>query len=245
LVHLRIIRLSKEFRLMLLAGKRIFALRDVCLEVEEGSFVALVGPSGAGKSTLLKCIYRTYVPSLGQIWYRSNDGWIDLAALDERRILALRRREIGYVSQFFKPLPRVSSLDWVARPLTMLGRDIRQAREEAAALLGRLNIRPELWDAFPVMFSGGEQQRINLARALIVPRRLLLLDEPTASLDSTNQATVLDLLAEVRKRGTTMIGVFHNPDSFAPLVDCYYRMSGGQVAETWAPDRKQLAVGLR
>lgn len=239
MLHLRIENLGKEFYLSLLGGKRLLALRDALLEVEEGSFVALVGASGAGKSSLLKCIYRTYLPSCGHIWYRVNGNWLDLAAAGERSILSLRRTEIGYVSQFFKPLPRVTALDWVARPLVELGQAVETARERAADLLSHMNINRELWEAFPVMFSGGEQQRVNLARALIVPRRLLLLDEPTASLDAVNQRAVLELLAELRQRGTTMVGVFHNPEAFAHLVDRYYLMVAGQIVETWLPEERR------
>lgn len=231
--HLHIEGLGKEFRLALLQGRRVVALRGIEIEIEQGTFLALLGASGAGKSTLLRCIYRTYLPSQGHVWYRTGGPLIDLATADERTVLSLRRSDIGYVSQFFKPMPRVSAVDWVASPLVERGLGRSEARARAGDLLHRLNIRDELWDSFPVLFSGGEQQRINLARALIAPRRLLLLDEPTASLDPANQRAVLQLLADRKEQGTTMIGVFHNVEAFTPLIDRYCLMEDGTIRREW------------
>lgn len=236
--------LNKTFKLALLGGKEIQALQEATLEVGEGSFLALLGESGSGKSSLLKCVYRTYLASAGEIWYSSAGGWLDLAMTDGRTILDLRRQEIGYVSQFFRPLPRITALDWVSRPLLELGVPTAAARDQAAYLLERLNIRRELWDAYPVVFSGGEQQRVNLAHALIVNWRLLLLDEPTAALDQANQQVVLELLQEKKRQGTTMIGVFHNPETFATLVDQCCQMAGGRILRQWQPGPRDWELRL-
>jgi alpha-D-ribose 1-methylphosphonate 5-triphosphate synthase subunit PhnL len=213
--------LGKRFQLHVLGGKVIEGCRGVSFEVPAGSFLGLAGPSGAGKSTILKCIYRTYLASEGSIVYRSaSQGEVDLARAPERTVLELRRREVGYVSQFLRAIPRVSALDLVAQPL--LGRGevgVEDARGRAAALLERLAIPRSLLGAYPATFSGGEQQRVNIARAVIWAPRLLLLDEPTASLDRRSVEAVLQLLGELRRAGSTMIGIFHDPALIASTAD--------------------------
>jgi alpha-D-ribose 1-methylphosphonate 5-triphosphate synthase subunit PhnL len=219
-------RLSKVFHIHILGNKTINGCKEESFFVEHGDFAGLSGPSGAGKSTILKCIYRTYLPTGGAIWYDSaRHGKINLVSAPENVILDLRHREIGYVSQFLRVIPRVSALDVVAEPLLMKNGDSSaEAREKAAELLARLHIPPRLFDAYPSTFSGGEQQRINIARAIIWKPRLLLLDEPTASLDRGFTAIVVELLRELRGEGTSMIGIFHDEALMGSIVDRTYRV---------------------
>jgi alpha-D-ribose 1-methylphosphonate 5-triphosphate synthase subunit PhnL len=217
-------RLSKDFTLHILDGKRIEACRDVSFAVPAGGFLGLSGPSGAGKSTVLKCLYRTYLPSGGTIRYDSATfGTVDLATLADRAVIDIRLREMGYVSQFLKVIPRVSALEVVMEPiLARNGAGREEARRRAVELLERLRIPAHLHDAYPATFSGGEQQRINIARAVSWRPRLLLLDEPTASLDRDSVAIVLDILAELRRDGTTMIGIFHDQQLLHSVTDEVY-----------------------
>lgn len=214
-------RLSKNFDVHILGDKRIAGCRQISFEVNEGEFVALSGPSGAGKSTILKCLYRTYLPTEGKVRYQNQDGKeVDLARADERTVIDLRHREIGYVSQFLEVVPRVPALEVVMEPmLSRNGTGPEEAREQAEELLRSLMIPESLWDAYPATFSGGEQQRINIARALGWKPRLLLLDEPTASLDRDSVAIVLNLLKELRQRGTTMVGIFHDKNVMRATAD--------------------------
>ena len=193
--------LCKTFVLHQQGGIRIQALQDVNFDVRAGECVALHGPSGAGKSTLLKTLYGNYLPSSGQVIVRCEDCETDMATASTRAISRVRRECIGYVSQFLRVIPRVSALDLVAEPLLDAGED----RETA------LDAAPErLWHVAPATFSGGEQQRVNIARGLIRPMPLLLLDEPTASLDGINRQVVIDLIHEARQRGSAIVGIFHD-----------------------------------
>lgn len=214
-------KLSKCFTLHILGEKRIEACRDVSFRVPSGGFLGLSGPSGAGKSTVLKCLYRTYLATGGTIRYDSAAfGPVDLASLPDRAVIDLRHREMGYVSQFLKVIPRVSALEVVMEPiLTRNGVSREAARSRAVDLLERLRIPPHLFDAYPATFSGGEQQRINIARAVSWKPRLLLLDEPTASLDQESVGIVLDILKELRGEGTTMIGIFHDTALLQSVTD--------------------------
>ncbi|MEW6719551.1 MAG: phosphonate C-P lyase system protein PhnL [Thermodesulfobacteriota bacterium] len=223
---IRVEKLSKTFTLHVLGGKSIEALRDVSFRVPSGSFLGLAGPSGAGKSTVLKCIYRMYVPSGGAVLYESEArGTVDLAKLSDREIIGLRRKEIGYVSQFLKVIPRVPALEVVMEPiLARNGLAREEARARASRLLERLRIPRGLFDAYPATFSGGEQQRINIARAVAWKPRLLLLDEPTASLDRESAEAVIALLKELREEGTTMIGIFHDAGLMASVADAVHRI---------------------
>ncbi|MGA7562980.1 MAG: phosphonate C-P lyase system protein PhnL [Desulfobaccales bacterium] len=223
--------LTKTFHIHTLGGKVIEALRGISLKVAPGEFLGLSGPSGAGKSTILKCIYRTYLPTAGDIWYESRDcGRINLATTANRTVLGLRSRELGYVSQFFHVIPRVSALEVVAEPLvTRNGILPSVARRKAAELLQRLQIPPSLMDAYPATFSGGEQQRVNIAKAVIWKPRLLLLDEPTASLDLQATAVVMEILRELKEEGTTMIGIFHRQDMVRQITDRLYEIGGQQL----------------
>lgn len=220
-------QLSKTFHIHILGRKVIKALEDVSLRVAAGEFLGISGPSGIGKSTLLKCIYRTYLSSGGQIWFDSqNFGRIDLANAAHQEILEVRKTEIGYVSQFLQVLPRVSALDLVAEPLLLKnGLAPGEARKIAAGFLERLQIPANLFEAYPVTFSGGEQQRLNLARAVIWKPRLLLLDEPTAALDQRTVAIVVDILKEIKGQGTTLIGIFHHDDLMTSIIDRVYPLS--------------------
>jgi alpha-D-ribose 1-methylphosphonate 5-triphosphate synthase subunit PhnL len=212
--------LSKRFELHALR-KTIDGCRDVSFEVAPGELLALAGPSGTGKSTVLKCLYRTYLSTAGRLRFRSEaHGEVDLAQAPERTVLELRRREIGYVSQFLRVIPRVPALSVVMEPLLRRGGVAREeARRRAVELLDELRIPRALQDAYPATFSGGEQQRVNIARAAIWEPRLLLLDEPTASLDPAAVKSALGVLARLRARGTTMIGVFHDPQLITALAD--------------------------
>jgi alpha-D-ribose 1-methylphosphonate 5-triphosphate synthase subunit PhnL len=217
--------LEKRFVAHFLNGKEIVGFRPVSFKVAAGKALGLSGPSGHGKSSVLKCIYRTYLASSGRIAYDSAAcGPVDLTVLPQNEILKLRRAEIGYVTQFLSVLPRVPALDVVAEPLTATGVPRAEARESARRLLQRLRIDSRLHDAFPCTFSGGEKQRVNLARAVIRPSRLLLLDEPTASLDPEAMQVALDLLSEMKAEGTTMVAIFHDRSIMDRLMDDIYIM---------------------
>lgn len=226
---LTVVGLSKKFTLHILDKKILPGCNKVSFTMKAGEFMGIAGPSGAGKSTIIKCIYRTYLPSGGNVWYRTKDGReIDLVTASEREILTLRSSEISYVSQFLKVLPRVSATDILAEELRERGWQSAAARERAYELLKMMNIDTKLWDAFPSTFSGGEQQRVNLARALITEPRLLLLDEPTASLDNETKKVVIRSLLALKKQGTTIIGIFHDLESMRSLVDKVFTMQAGQ-----------------
>lgn len=218
---LSIRNLSKTFRLHMLGGVELPAVSGVSFDVLQGEFVGLAGPSGAGKSTVLKCIHRTYLASSGEILYASSrQGKVDLAKLPEPDILELRRTEIGFVSQFLRVIPRVGAQDLVAEPIRIrLGLDASAAAARAAELLDRLRIPRRLFSAYPATFSGGEQQRVNIARAVAWEPRLLLLDEPTASLDAASVETVVELFTELRRGGATLVGIFHDPELLERIAD--------------------------
>jgi alpha-D-ribose 1-methylphosphonate 5-triphosphate synthase subunit PhnL len=201
-------------------GTRIEAFRDVSFAVAEGQFLGVSGPSGSGKSSLLKCLYRTYLPTTGAIWYTDGRSETrDLAATDEHVILDLRRQEIGYVSQFFPVIPRISALNTITNGMVARGFPRADSEERARELLARLGIPRALWDMFPSTFSGGEKQRINIIHAIIAQPRLLLLDEPTASLDAASAREAISLILQLKERGTAMIGVFHDTVLLSRLSD--------------------------
>ncbi|MGY0193949.1 phosphonate C-P lyase system protein PhnL [Leptothrix sp. BB-4] len=219
--------LGKTFTLHLRGGLRLPVLEGVHLDIAAGECVALVGPSGQGKSTVMKCLYGSYAADVGQARLRLPDGeTVDLLKADARRLIALRQRELAYVSQFLRAVPRVSALDVVAERRveaelagraeavdeTELSALLDAARDEARALLARLNLPSGLWDLPPATFSGGEQQRVNIARGLVVPSMLLLLDEPSASLDAANRRVLIELILEARTRGSAVLGIFHDAE---------------------------------
>lgn len=206
--------LAKTFVLHTQGGAEIPVFRNISLTAHAGEVVALHGPSGAGKSTLLRTLYANYRPDAGRVWVRhgeAEDDWTDLASAPPRAALALRRHTLGHVSQFLRVIPRVPTLDVVAEPLLALGEEVGAARARAGTLLDRLNIPERLWSLAPATFSGGEQQRVNVARGFVAPRPILLLDEPTASLDPANRDVVVALIAEARATGAAIVGIFHDP----------------------------------
>ncbi len=202
--------LSKGFTLHLQGGVYIPVLAQLDLELHAGECVALSGPSGAGKTTLMRSLYGNYRASAGSILVRHRGEMVDLAAADPRTILAVRDATLGYVSQFLRVVPRVPAVDVVAEVLVRRGAAVEQARRAAAELLLRLNIPSRLHGLPPATFSGGEQQRVNLARGFIGGHPILLLDEPTASLDPLNQAVVVEMVREAKARGTAIVGICHD-----------------------------------
>ncbi|MEL7300820.1 MAG: ATP-binding cassette domain-containing protein [Pseudomonadota bacterium] len=210
--------LAKGFSLHHL-GTEIGAFEDISFDVVAGEFVLLKGANGAGKSTLLRTLYRSYLPRAGAIRFHSSHGVIDLARAADVDVAHLRRTEIGFVTQFLTARPRVSAEAIVAEPLRLAGWDASEALEKARAALATFGVKPDLWAAYPTTFSGGEQQKVNLARALILPQKLLMLDEPTASLDANARAALVARLKELKAQGTAMIGVFHHPDDVLHLID--------------------------
>jgi alpha-D-ribose 1-methylphosphonate 5-triphosphate synthase subunit PhnL len=230
-------QLHKRFTLHLRGGLVLPVLNGVSLQVNAGECVALVGPSGQGKSTLMKCLYGSYAAESGRVWLQREGGArIDLAQAAPQTMIALRRREIAYVSQFLRALPRVGALDLVAQRLLDASPQLEAAdadplddarheallawaRDEAKALFERLNLPPGLWWLPPATFSGGEQQRVNIARGFIQPARLLLLDEPTASLDAANRRVVVDLIREAKQAGSAIVGIFHDEEVRAAVAD--------------------------
>ena len=207
--------LSKTFTLHNQGGAVIEVMRDASLSVAPGECVGLVGASGAGKSTLMRMIYGNYLAASGRIVV----GGVDVARAAPRDVLALRRETLGYVSQFLRVVPRVATLDVVAEPLLALGVPQDAARDRAADLLARLNIPRRLWSLSPTTFSGGEQQRVNIARGFAHDYPALLLDEPTASLDARNRAVVLDLILAAKDRGAAIVGIFHDTDARDAVCD--------------------------
>jgi alpha-D-ribose 1-methylphosphonate 5-triphosphate synthase subunit PhnL len=207
---LRTRQLCKTFTLHHQDGARMPVLHHIDLSVDSGECVALAGASGTGKSTLLRCLYGNYLSSHGSIELLHQGQWLNLAQASPQTILQVRRHTLGYVSQFLRVIPRVPTLDIVAEPLRELGTSAAQARERAASLLSHLHLPERLWQLPPSTFSGGEQQRVNIARGLIAPKPMLLLDEPTASLDAANRDRVVTLIEQARSRGTAIVGIFHD-----------------------------------
>jgi alpha-D-ribose 1-methylphosphonate 5-triphosphate synthase subunit PhnL len=213
---LRARSIGKTFTLHQQGGVKIAALNDVSLDLARGECVVLSGVSGAGKSSLLRCLYGNYLATTGTIDIRDDEceaGYLSLTHAAPHEVIRLRRTTMGYVSQFLRAIPRVSSLDLVSEPLVSRGIQEDEARVRASALLESLNVPRRLWPLAPATFSGGEQQRINIARGLIAEQPLLLLDEPTASLDAENRDVVADLIVTARKRGAAIIGIFHDEDT--------------------------------
>ena len=210
--------LTKGFSLHHLA-KDIPAFEDITFRVAAGEFVLLKGANGAGKSTLLRTLYRSYLPLAGEIRFHSTHGVIDLARAADVDVAHLRRTEIGFVTQFLTARPRVSAEAIVAEPLRLAGWAQDAALNAARTALETFGVKPDLWAAYPTTFSGGEQQKVNLARALILPQKLLMLDEPTASLDANARGALVARLQELKDQGTAMIGVFHHPDDVMHLID--------------------------
>jgi alpha-D-ribose 1-methylphosphonate 5-triphosphate synthase subunit PhnL len=202
--------LNKSFVMHAQDHLSLSVLRDVALDVVPGECLALVGPSGAGKSTLLRSLYGNYRPQTGSIRVRHGDDWVELVGAEPRVTLDVRRHTMGFVSQFLRVIPRVATVDVVAEPMLRLGATPEEARRRAEFLLGVLGIPERLWSLPPATFSGGEQQRVNIARSLIADYPVLLLDEPTASLDTANRDGVIDLIRDRREAGAAIVGIFHD-----------------------------------
>lgn len=215
---LRVEGLAKQFEMHHL-NRTLFAFENIEFELGKGEFILLTGENGAGKSTLLRTLYRSYLPRAGRILYNTQEGVVDLASAADVDIALLRRREIGFVTQFLNARPRVAAEDLVAEPLRLAGTSRVEALVEARRWLDAFGVKKQLWAAYPSTFSGGEQQKVNLARALILPQRLLLLDEPTASLDRDARKALVERLAQLKASGVAMIGVFHHPDDVVSLID--------------------------
>lgn len=221
---------TKRFDMHILNNKRINALNDVSFSIEPGEIVGLIGKSGSGKSTLMKSVYRTYLSTSGEIIYDSlRYGPLDLVRASDHRIIALRKEEITYCSQFLSVIPRVSAVDVVAENLFRRGESRDEAREKSRHYLHRLGLPEELWDAYPSTFSGGEQQRINVARSIIAQPRLLLIDEPTASLDQKTKDVVIDMITALKSRGTSVLCISHDPYTLDRMTDRQIELSGGQI----------------
>lgn len=216
--------LSKTFTLHLQGGSRLKVLEGAALSVHVGECVALTGPSGAGKSTLLRTLYGNYLPEAGRIVLRANGVDTDIIAAGPRAVAALRRGTIGHVSQFLRVIPRVAARDIVAAPLRANGVGEAAALARADALLARLNIPERLRKIPPATFSGGEQQRVNIARGLAWPYPILLLDEPTASLDAANRDIVVEMINEAKARGAAIVGIFHDAAVRARVADREHRV---------------------
>lgn len=200
--------------------REIPAAEQVSFRVESGELVAVTGPSGAGKSSVLKCIYRTYLPSSGTIWFRQSEGReVNLVSATEQEILMLRREEIGFVTQFLHFLPRKTTLEVVAQPLLNAGIPREVAIQKAATELESFGLPRERWEISPATFSGGERQRVNLARGFVTEPRLLLLDEPTASLDQEMADRVCQNIERAKSKGVGVLGVFHDHELIDRLAD--------------------------
>ena len=217
--------LGKSFTLHLQGGVTLPVLRGIALAVAPGECVALSGPSGAGKSTLMRCLYGNYGAEAGRILIRHDGAEADLVTADARLMRAIRRDTLGYVSQFLRVIPRVPALEIVAEPMIARGvaRDAALARAEA--LLTRLNLPARLHHLPPATFSGGEQQRVNLARGFAPDYAVMLLDEPTASLDAANREVVIALITEAKARGAAIIGIFHDAEVRDRVADRLFDVS--------------------
>lgn len=221
---IRVENVSKTFVLHQQNGVRLPVLHSASLEVSKGECVVLHGHSGSGKSTLLRSLYANYLPDEGHIYIRHGNEWVDLVQAPARKVLDVRRSTIGWVSQFLRVIPRISALDVVMQPLLDLGVPRETCAAKAAGLLTRLNVPEHLWHLAPSTFSGGEQQRVNIARGFIVDYPILLLDEPTASLDSKNSAAVVELIKQAKARGAAIVGIFHDDTVRSRVADRLHPM---------------------
>jgi alpha-D-ribose 1-methylphosphonate 5-triphosphate synthase subunit PhnL len=212
---------SKSFTMHLRGGAVLPVVSGVTFEARSGECVALGGPSGIGKSSILKMIFGNYRADHGQILIADDDGdhVLDIASAAPRDVLRARQTKLGYVSQFLRVIPRVSAREIVASAAREDGLDSHLAYERAESLLARLNLPNRLWHLPPATFSGGEQQRVNIARGFAARRDIVLLDEPTAALDAVNRDVVVALMGEAKARGATLLGIFHDDDVRARVAD--------------------------
>lgn len=213
IIHPLVVKdVAKSFTMHLQGGIKLAVVENVNFELRAGECAVLGGPSGVGKSSVLKMVYGNYAVDAGSIDIQHLGKTVDLAVADPRTVLAVRRDTIGYVSQFLRTLPRVSALDVVAEPLIARGTSKDVARDKARDLLAMLNLPERLWSLPPATFSGGEQQRVNIARGFITDHPVLLLDEPTASLDAKNRGVVIDLISRKKEQGVALLGIFHDEE---------------------------------
>jgi len=210
---------AKSFTMHRRGGLHLPVVADLSFSVAPGECVVLGGPSGIGKSSILKMVYGNYAVDRGEILVANDNTVIDVASAGPRAVLAARQTTIGYVSQFLRVVPRVAARDIVAEPLAAAGVERSLARDRAEVLLRRLNLPERLWQLPPATFSGGEQQRVNVARGFICGRPLMLLDEPTASLDAANRQVVIDLIGEAKAAGTSFLGIFHDEEVRDAVAD--------------------------
>ncbi|MFN3671044.1 MAG: phosphonate C-P lyase system protein PhnL [Bosea sp. (in: a-proteobacteria)] len=201
---------AKSFTLHNQGGVRLPVFDDVGFSVAAGEALVLAGASGAGKSSLLRILYGNYRPTQGRILITHDGRAVDIVSAVPRTVLEIRRRTLGFVSQFLRVIPRVSALDIVRDPLLARGVAPETATQRAQAMLARLNLPERLWTLAPATFSGGEQQRVNIARSFVDPSPIMLIDEPTASLDAANRDVVVQLIAEARQAGSAIVGIFHD-----------------------------------
>ena len=240
---LTIKNLSKTFAMHVGDEKQIKCLESVNLTLEPGKALAIIGPSGAGKSSLLKCVYGTYLVSSGNILYTAADKTVyDLANADLQTMRRLRKHEIGYVSQFFHVIPRVAAIDVLSEPLINLGEGRTAARERAQTLLEMVGIPENLWNMYPSTFSGGEKQRLNIIYGIITKPRLVLLDEPTASLDPESKARVLDLIVELKKQNSMILGAFHDFAAMKTVADQSYHIVTNKLKSIAIPKTVSVAA---
>ncbi len=202
----------KSFTMHLRDGIELPVVRNVNFSVQAGECVVLGGPSGIGKSSILKMLYGNYAIDSGQILIKHEGHMVDIGSAAPRTVLEVRHRSLGYVSQFLRTVPRVAAVDVVAEPLLARKVPVEEARERAGELLSKLNLPRELWSLPPATFSGGEQQRVNIARGFITDHAILLLDEPTASLDAANRKVVVEMIQQKKAEGTALLGIFHDEE---------------------------------
>ncbi len=209
----------KSFTMHLRDGIELPVVRNVNFSVQAGECVVLGGPSGIGKSSILKMLYGNYAIDSGQILIKHEGQMVDIGSAAPRTVLEVRHRSLGYVSQFLRTVPRVAAVDVVAEPLLARRVPVEEARERAGELLSKLNLPRELWSLPPATFSGGEQQRVNIARGFITDHAILLLDEPTASLDAANRKVVVEMIRQKKSEGTALLGIFHDEEVREAVAD--------------------------
>jgi len=225
---LKIENLAKTFYLHNL-NKEIKSCSEINFTLEKGEFIGIIGLSGAGKSTIMKCINRTYLPMQGDIYYESEAfGKINLATASEREILYLRKYEIGYVSQFLNVMPRTTAKEHVMNALLDMGDDEKSAEIKAKEMLSYFKLPENLWDIYPNTFSGGERLRLNLAHTMVKKPMLMLLDEPTASLDNKTKILVKEMLKKLKSKDTSMLGIFHDLEFMEGVCDRVFNISQGE-----------------
>ena len=216
--------LNKQFTLHNQGSVSFQVLQEVNMNVQAGECLVLAGVSGTGKSTLMRTLYANYLPQSGSINIKHKDSQVEMVGADSHTLIQVRKHTMGYISQFLRVIPRVSALQVVMQPLLELGISEEKCKEKAQTLLTRLNVPERLWNLAPATFSGGEQQRVNIARGFIVDYPVLLLDEPTASLDETNKKVVIELMNQAKQQGAALIGIFHDIDVRDQVMDREFRL---------------------